>query len=198
MHLQRRPPSNRREVMVVGNPKGDLQHAEREAREVAEILRTQPLIGPDARREAVLERLAGVGIAHMATHAYFSPHSPLDSGIVLYDGILTAREILERGLRVPDFLALSACQTGMAGALGGDEFAGLGQALLYAGARSLLLSLWAVDDPATAHLMIGFYRCWQEEGLDKAAALRGAMQATRRVWAPTFYWGAFTLVGDWQ
>jgi len=141
------------------------------------------------------------GLAHFATHAYFAPGSPLDSGIVLADGVLTAREILEQGLHVPEFLALSACQTGMAGALGGDGMAGLSQAFLYAGARSLLVSLWAVNDPATAHLMAGFYRGWREQRLDKATALREAMEATRRArpeWAHTYYWGAFTLVGDWR
>ena len=134
------------------------------------------------------------------------PYIPPDfldntAGRILADGVLTAREILERGLRAPDFLALSACQTGMAGALGGDEMAGLSQALLYAGARSLLVSLWAVNDPATAHLMAGFYRGWREQGLDKATALREAMEATRSArpaWAHTYYWGAFTLVGDWR
>jgi CHAT domain-containing protein len=134
------------------------------------------------------------------------PYIPPDfldntAGRILADGVLTAREILEQGLRAPDFLALSACQTGMAGTLGGDEMAGLSQALLYAGARSLLVSLWAVNDPATAHLMTGFYRGWRQQGLDKATALREAMEATRiarPAWAHTYYWGAFTLVGDWR
>ncbi len=148
-----------------------------------------------------MARLGEVGLAHFATHAYFAPGSPLDSGIVLADGVLTAREILEHGLRAPEFLALSACQTGMSVALGGDEMAGLSQALLYAGARSLLVSLWAVNDPATAYLMTTFYEQWQEAGQDKATALREAMVATRSArpaWAHTYYWGAFTLVGDWQ
>jgi len=199
--LLRRPPSGRSEALVVGNPTGDLTYSEREARRVAEMLGVRPLIGKAATKAAVLDRLDDVSVAHFATHAYFNSDSPFDSGIRLADGVLTAREILEAGLRVPDFLALSACQTGMAGQLGGDEFAGLSQALLYAGARSLLVSLWAVNDPATAHLMTAFYRGWWEEGRDKATALREAMQATRDAKPerqPTYYWGAFTLVGDWR
>jgi len=188
-------------ALVVGNPLGDLPHAEEEAQQVATLLGARPLLRRQATRAAVLQRLGQAGLAHFATHAYFAPGSPLDSGIVLADGVLTAREILERGLRAPEFLALSACQTGMAGSLGGDEMAGLSQALLYAGARSLLVSLWTVNDPATAHLMAGFYQGWRKQGLDKATALREAMEATRNArpaWAHTYYWGAFTLVGDWR
>jgi CHAT domain-containing protein len=196
-----RPAGERTGALVVGNPLSDLAYAEAEARQVADGLGVSPLLRQRATRAAVLQQLGQAGLAHFATHAYFAPGSPLDSGVVLADGILTAREILERGLRAPEFLALSACQTGMAGALGGDEMAGLSQALVYAGARSLLVSLWAVDDPATAHLMAGFYRRWRADGLDKATALRDAMDATRRdrpEWAHTYYWGAFTLVGDWR
>ena len=196
-----RPAGERTGALVVGNPLGDLRHAEEEARQVADGLGVSPLLRRQATRAAVLQQLEQAGLAHFATHAYFAPGSPLDSGIVLADGVLTAREILERGLRAPEFLALSACQTGMAGTLGGDEMAGLSQALVYAGARSLLVSLWTVNDPATAHLMAGFYRGWREQGLDKATALRDAMDATRRArpeWAHTYYWGAFTLVGDWR
>jgi tetratricopeptide (TPR) repeat protein len=197
----RRPMREGAGALVVGNPTGDIPYAELEARRVAAMLGVERLVGPEATREAVLTRLGAVRLAHFATHAYFDPGSPLDSGIVLADGVLTAREILERELRAPEFLALSACQTGMAGTLGGDEMAGLSQALLHAGARALLVSLWAVNDPATAHLMTGFYRRWREEGQDKAVALRDAMDATRQArpaWAHTYYWGAFTLVGDWR
>ena len=196
-----RPASDGTGALVVGNPTGELRYAQEEARRVARILGTRPLVGRRATRQAILSRLGEVGLAHFATHAYFAAGSPLDSGIVLADGVLTAREILERGLRAPEFLALSACQTGMAGSLGGDEMAGLSQALLYAGARSLLVSLWTVNDLATAHLMTGFYHRWRKEGQDKATALRDAMDATRQArpeWAHTYYWGAFTLVGDWR
>ncbi len=87
----------------------------------------------------------------------------------------------------------------MAGTPGGDEVAGLSQAWLYAGARTLLTSLWAVNDPSTAHLMGCFYHHWRTDGQDKAAALRAAMDETRRARperARTRYGGAFTLVGD--
>jgi tetratricopeptide (TPR) repeat protein len=203
-HIPRRPPIPivKPNALVVGNPTGDLPYAQREALEVAESLDAEPLIGPMARKAVVLRHLelGEVQLAHFATHASFAPGSPLDSGIVLADGVLTAREILEQGVQAPEFMILSACQTGMAGALSGDEMAGLTQALLYAGARSLLVSLWEVNDPATAYLMSRFYQGWGK-GLDKAVALQSAMEEVRQAstdWAHTYYWGAFVLVGDWR
>lgn len=199
--LNRPAVDNRTGALVIGNPLADLPFAEAEALEVGHLLGVKPLLQSEATRDAVLAQLDGVAIAHLATHAYFAPGSPLDSGIVLADGILTAREILERGLRAPEFIILSACQSGLAGSLGGDEMAGLSQALLYAGARSLLVSLWTVNDLSTAYLMSHFYDAWQGQGHDKAIALQSAMAATRQArleWNPTYYWGAFSLVGDWR
>ena len=196
-------PVKQAKVLVLGNPRGDLPHAANEAMQVAELFNTKPLIGHLANKETVLKQLAGddVQLAHFATHAYFEPGSPLDSGVVLADGVLTAREILERGLRAPRFVVLSACQSGMATPIAGEEMAGLSQVFMAAGTRSQLLSLWVVNDPATEYLMTGFYREWKAGQTDKATALKKAMAATRTAlpaWAHTYYWGAFTLVGDWR
>ena len=159
------------------------------------MLGTKPLIGPQATKKAVLKRLSGASVVHLATHAYFAPGSPLDSGIVFADGVLTAREVMSHRLKA-DLLVLSACQTGMAGVLGGDELAGLAQAFLQAGARSLVVSLWSVNDPATAALMSAFYAT-RQEGADKAVALSRAMAQVREGWPHPYYWGAFVLMGDW-
>jgi tetratricopeptide (TPR) repeat protein len=196
--LRRRPPRGDAAALVVGNPTGDLPHAEAEAEAVAETLGTAALLGPQATREAVLEGLRTAAVVHLASHAVFDPAAPLDSAIFLHDGALRAHEIIEQRLDV-DLLVLSACETGRAGAVAGDELAGLAHAFLHAGARSLLVSLWAVSDPATAALMRSFYAA-RSRGLDKAAAL-GAAQADLRgrpEHAHPYFWGAFTLVGDWR
>ena len=188
-------------ALVAGNPlptpELNLPYAEEEARQVAAMLGAQPLLRHQATKQAVLAALSDASIIHLATHAYFHGGSPLDSGILLADGILTAREVMQQRLEA-DLLVLSACETGIAGTLGGDELAGLAQAFLYAGARSLLVSLWSVDDPATAALMTAFYQA-RQNGADKAEALRTAMDFVRSQprWAHTYYWGAFVLMGDW-
>jgi hypothetical protein len=190
------------DVLVAGNPvptdELNLPYAEKEARDVAAMLGTQPLIGAEATKEAVLSRLPGASIIHLATHAYFHGGSPMESGVILADGVLTAREVMAQRLNAA-LLVLSACQTGIAGSVGGDELAGLAQAFLYAGARSLLVSLWAVDDPATAALMTAFYG-ERQAGADKAEALSRAMDHTHSQprWAHPYYWGAFVLMGDWE
>jgi hypothetical protein len=98
-----------------------------------------------------------------------------------------------------DLLVLSACETGLVGSLGGDELAGLAQAFFHAGARSLVVSLWQVNDLATASLMSGFYSA-RKLGLDKASALTQAMSQVRaqQKWSHPFYWDAFVMMGDWN
>jgi len=184
-------------ALVVGNPLGDLKFAEEEAKQVAAGLGAKPIIQGQATKAAILAGLSDASIVHLATHAYFHGESPMDSGVLLADDILTAREVMQHRLSA-DLLVLSACQTGIGGSLGGDELAGLAQAFLYAGARSLLVSLWSVNDPATAALMTAFY-AEREAGADKAEALRRAMDyvSSQPQWKHTFFWGAFVLMGDW-
>jgi CHAT domain-containing protein len=196
--LLERPTLTGTGVLVVGDPSEDLEHAEREARHIGAVLDAEPLIGRGASKQAVLNRLSHASIVHLATHAHFSAESPLGSGILLADGILTAREVVTQRLHA-DLLVLSACQTGLAGALAGDELAGLAHAFLHAGARSVLVSLWEVNDPATQALMSAFYAA-QQSGANKAMALTQAMAAIRvqRQWSHSYYWGPFVLMGDWN
>lgn len=200
-HLSRRPEQHATSALVVGDPLGDLHYSIGEAQQIGEMLGVRPLIGASATKASVLERLPTARIAHFSTHAYFDPHSPLDSGVCLSDGVLTARDIMNTRHRMPQFVTLSACETGRTGNLGGDESVGLNQAFFYAGAKSILSSLWKVDDSATAFLMKSFYWNWLNDGLDKASSLREAMATTRSSaerWKPTYFWGGFSLTGMWD
>ena len=114
-------------AIVVGNPRGDLPFAEDEARLVSAKLGALPLIRKKATKSAVLHGLSDASVVHLATHAYWVKGNPLESGVVLADGVLTAREVMQHHLRT-DLLVLSACETGLGGSLGGDELAGLGRA----------------------------------------------------------------------
>jgi CHAT domain-containing protein/tetratricopeptide (TPR) repeat protein len=110
------------------------------------------------------------------------------------NGMLTARQIVY--LPVPaDLVTLSACQTGL-GQISGDGVIGLSRSFLVAGARSVLVSLWNVNDQATAALMTAFYQAYIELD-DKALALQKAMIAVRSM--PGFehprYWAPFLVVG---
>jgi CHAT domain-containing protein len=195
--LRRRRAYKAGRILVVGDPRSDMLYSEVEAREVAGLLRARPLIGNKASKLAVLSRLPKASIAHFATHAYFVAGSPLDSGIRLADDNLTARELISCALKT-DLIVLSACETGRAEKLAGDEVAGLVMAALQAGAQALLVSLWPVSGLATAVLTTAFYAAWRKRG-DMALALSEAVAEIRaQGWTHPYFWGAFVLFGDWS
>jgi CHAT domain-containing protein len=148
-------------------------------------------------------------IVHFATHGILNDKNPELSGIVLslvdergeaQDGFLTLRDIYNLDLPV-HLVVLSACQTGMGQPVRGEGLIGLTRGFMYAGARSVVVSLWRVNDQATAELMKRFYKhMLGKEKLPAAAALRQAqleMQADK-VWHDPYYWAGFILQGDWQ
>jgi len=194
--VRRRDTHHTGDVLVVGDPRGDLPGAVQEARAVADLHSTPALIGPQATKTAVRARLRHAKIAHLATHAFFAAESPLDSGVVLTDGVLSAREVATAE-PVPLLVLLSGCESGVSGRLGGDELAGLAQAFLFSGARSLVVSLWKVDDPATSVFMRTLHTC-VHRGDDLAGALLASanhVRASER-WCHPHYWGAFVVLGD--
>ncbi len=196
--LRQRQGDEQGPVLVVGNPQGDLGYAEQEAERVAQALGATPVIGSDATTERVLREIDRARIVHLAAHASFAAGAPLASGVLLADGLLTAAQVMARRLRAT-VLTLSGCETGVAEIQGGDELAGLAQAFLQAGAHSLVVSLWAVDDEATGSLMTGFYEQLLAEPANGAKALREAMSRVRAVekWRHPYFWGAFTYIGAW-
>jgi CHAT domain-containing protein len=115
------------------------------------------------------------------------------SGIRLGDAYLNLYDLYQLQLEA-DLVTLSGCATGLNVVTAGDELLGLIRGLLYAGAQSLLLTLWNVHDRSTADFMTSFYRRFQE-GADKAAALQGAMQELRQRYPHPYYWAPFVLIG---
>ena len=134
----------------------------------------------EAALVAELERPGGVEVLHLACHGDFDPATPNSSGVLLAGGRrLTVARILE--LRVEaDLVVLSACSSGMSLRRPGEELIGLTRSLIYAGASSVLVSLWPVDEIATSLLMRAFYRALKREP-DKAVALRTAQREVREL-----------------
>jgi CHAT domain-containing protein len=146
--------------------------------------------------------LKGFRYLHFATHGQTNNVRAFDSALILtkpaklpepragepyLDGRLTAAEVLEYWQLDAELVTLSACESGLGRQGGGEGLLGFAQAFLLAGSRSVCLSLWQVDDTATALLMDRFYRNLlgkREDGarpLGKAAALREAKQWLRNV-----------------
>lgn len=156
------------------------------------------LLDDEAAWERVWAELPDRSVVHFASHAVFDSHAPLESGILLAEGRwLRATDLYIRyNLLSGAVVVLSACSGGR-GHLAGGDILGLNTAFFYAGARSIIASLWQVDDQATAHLMSEFYTKFQP-GQDLAGALQSAqhklLQSTD--YAHPYYWSAFVLNGE--
>lgn len=148
-------------------------------------------------------------IVHLATHGFLNSVRPELSGIVLSlvdrngrddRGFLTTADVFNLRLAA-DLVVLSGCRTALGREIKGEGLVGLTRGFMYAGARSVLASLWKVDDESTAALMAAFYRAMLGPArLSPPAALREAqleLRAQRR-WGRPYHWAPFQLQGEWR
>jgi CHAT domain-containing protein len=129
----------------------------------------------------------------VATHATYRHDNPMFSNFKLADGYMTALDVFSMNCQA-NLVALSGCQSGLGQITESDDLLGLTRGFLYAGARSLLMSLWTVSDESTVALMNEFYKEWRA-GATKAKALQKAMQTVRLRYPNPFHWAPFVLVG---
>jgi CHAT domain-containing protein len=154
------------------------------------------LIDAQATLAATQAQAARANVLHFACHGQFRPDSPLFSSLRLADDWLTVREAYQLKLKDCGLVTLSACETGVNAIAPGDELIGLARGFFSAGAPSLVLSLWMVDDEATAALMTIFYQQLRK-GEAPAAALRTAQLQILETRQHPFFWSPFVLMGRW-
>jgi CHAT domain-containing protein/Flp pilus assembly protein TadD len=184
---------------VFGDPTGDLPGAREEAGAVAKMLRAKPLLGADVTQAAVSEALTSAGIVHIAAHAHFDKDDPLSSGIRLSDGVLPAHHLITMSAPALSLVTLSACETGISQTNPAQELLGLTRALLFAGADSLVVSLWKVPDAATAEIVSTFYDRLQHDAWKVDALQAGVLAARERYGEKQFHqWAGFQLMGEWR
>lgn len=141
---------------------------------------------------------ASFDVLHVASHGDFRPLTPGDSRLMLSagdgnDGALTVNEVFSLDVRA-DMVTLSACDSGLGKLSPADEIIGLNRAFMYAGAETVVSSLWRISDVASAVTMKRFYR-YLAEGEDKAEAMRHAQAVVRKYFKHPAYWSSFKVSG---
>ena len=207
VYLSNQPqPQADQSTLVLGNPdlddpSLDLPYAQQEASALGQLLQNSRVLLREEATETAVKRFGdGFSRVHLASHGLFDPENPLQSGLLLAgdgenDGKLTVSELYQTRLNV-DLITLSACETGLGKVSSGDDVIGFTRGFLYAGARSIVSSLWKVDDRATGELMQRFYSALERHG-DKRRALREAQLSLRKAgYDHPYFWAAFNITGE--
>jgi CHAT domain-containing protein len=192
-----------RPVLAIGNPdlgRPDLvlPGAQREAQQIGSTFPgSTVLIGAAATKDTFVKLSPDYRYLHLATHGLFDSAQPLTSGVFLAgaslnQGELTVEEIYTLRLNA-EIVTLSACETGLGKINYGDDVIGLTEGFLYAGSRSIVASLWPVDDEGTLYLMTAFYQSLKTVRPEEA--LHQAQLAAKKRNPHPFYWAAFELTG---
>ncbi len=182
---------------LVSLPGAEAEGAAIAGADPASVLRT----GIDASEDSFRREAPGFRTIHVAAHARVDEIDPLYSTVFLapggpHDGTLEAREIYDLNIGAADLVTLSACETGLGRVGRGDEQWGFVRTFLAAGAKSVAVSLWDVNDESTRLLMESFYQGYRG-GEGRAAALRAAQRAVLvdPATSAPFHWAAFSVWG---
>lgn len=192
---QARPLFNRALIIGVSDP-----HIPAAAAEVRAISQQFPdatiKTGPEATINTFRAESTSANLIHLACHGLFRADNPMFSALKLYDDWLTAADILQLNLN-NCLVTLSACESGQSQIQNGDELIGLARAFLSAGAVSLVVSLWVVQDETTAAFMSDWYQeLRRQTPPNRAAALRAAQLKLKSQYPHPYYWAPFVLIGQ--
>ncbi|KAL9969723.1 hypothetical protein ACROYT_G021975 [Oculina patagonica] len=197
-------------ALIVGDPDvsgvkrlGQLPAARQEAKEIAELLNVSPLLGEQATKEEVLRRITDVCLIHIAAHGdaergeiactpiTTSPRVPSKE-----DFMLTMEVIAKVGIRAK-LVVLSCCHSGRGKIMKSEGVVGIARAFIASGARSVLVSLWLLNDDSTKEFMIRFYGHLVRDKLSANEALHQSMKWVRESKKYSVSdWAPFVLIGD--
>ena len=180
-----------------------LEHAYKEAEEIARMVGVNPLLGKEATKARFLEKLKTAGLVHIAAHGdsatgeiAFAP-PPKKRKLLLdeEDVFLTMAEVQKAEVRAK-LVVLSCCHSAE-GTIRAEGVIGIARAFLGAGARSVLGTLWAIDDNATLEFMRNFYQHLKlgEKASEAVYQATAALRRSKEFQSP-FYWAPFVLIGD--
>ncbi|XP_067024119.1 tetratricopeptide repeat protein 28-like [Acropora muricata] len=198
-------------ALLVGNPctkelkkpLGPLPFAQKEVEMIAAILKNTPLVGKQATKAEVMKRMSSVGLIHIAAHGnevtgqiVLSPNPGWTQFPKEEDYILKMSDVQAANLRAR-LVVLSSCHSGRGRISKGEGVVGIARAFLAAGARSVLVALWAIDDEATMEFMKRFYQ-HLKEGKTASAAVHQSIKSLRESeeFSEMWDWAPFQLIGD--
>ncbi len=192
--LTNKPPRKIENALLIGFADERIPLVNSEISELQEIFPAAKTFTGDAATFANYTQYApDFDILHLACHGQFRPENPLFSSLHLADGFVTVRDICSQKLNA-ELVTLSACETGLNKIFAGDEILGLARGFLSAGASSLVLSLWTVNDEATTALMKDFYANLQR-GESVSASLRSAQINFINNNSHPYFWSSFMVIG---
>ncbi|MEM6807047.1 MAG: CHAT domain-containing protein, partial [Bacteroidota bacterium] len=184
---------------------GPLIFAAEEVKGISEYYPVEILAGTSANEESFYKQAVNFPIIHISSHAKVPEQNPdaafvalTETAHAIYDDSLMLEELYTQRLAA-EMVVLSACETGIGELAEGEGIMSLGRAFTYAGARSLVMSLWEVNDASTAEIMTLFY-AYLSEGMSKDDALRKAKLAyldqSSELKSQPYFWAAFIANGD--
>jgi len=185
----------------------DLPNVKKEVEIIASSLGVEAILNEDFDKEYLLKNMSSARLIHLATHGYSDPEDPLLSSLIMSDGTFLKAADVAYNLLCAECVTISACQTAVGILSRGEGILGLAHAFLVAGARSVIASLWRVDDESTFILFNHFYS-QLNLGASKSEALCRAKNYVRSYtcrddlgnvtypFADPFYWAPFILIGD--
>lgn len=194
-----------RSLLAIANPEKDdpellIQGVEGEVEQISKYFNKKKILRWDkANPENVIKECSKHDVIHFACHGLVRGDIPEFSYLRLARGKkLRVVDIISRMHLNADLIVLSSCNTAISRLDPSDEMMALSRAFIYAGARTIIASLWKVEDNFTKTFMNRFYYLWIEEGLNKVQALQHAQKELLQIsdWSSPFYWAPFVLTGD--
>jgi len=198
-------------ALIVGDPDvhpmtklTSLPEARKEAQEIADLLGVTATVGRQATKAEVLRRIQEVSLIHIAAHGdaergeialssnRISPQVPRKE-----DFMLTMEDVAKVGIRAK-LVVLSCCHSGRGEIMKSEGVVGIARAFLASGARSVLVSLWVLDDKSTKEFMIRFYKHLVRDKLSASQAVHQCRKWMRETadFNSVFDWAPFVLIGD--
>ncbi len=192
--LDKKPKTRLRTALLMGFADEHIPLVNEEIKALAEIFRTtRSFTGAQSTFSAYLKYAPKFDVLHLACHAQFRPENPMFSSLHLSDGWVTVRDICGQHLRA-GLVTLSACETGLSNIYLGEEILGLARGFMSAGANSLVVSLWKVNDAATGTFMRKFY-----ENLQRGDTIGASLRSVQRDFISRgehpYFWSPFVFIG---